>query len=162
MLKSHTLLFLLVLSVLTTAISGCKKADAVVFEEFQSTNNSDWDWKDAKTFNFEINDTTCYYSILASLRISGKYSYSNIWIIYQLQGNNYKEKKQFQIELADQTGRWIGEGMSNLISYEQHIIPKLKLRPGKYSIAFSQNMRDQHLVGVNDIGLRILKGKQIL
>ena len=49
---------------------------------------------------------------------------------HQLRGNNLNNKKQIQIELADQTGRWLGEGMSNLITYEKPIVIQQKLPIG--------------------------------
>jgi len=71
-------------------------------------------------------------------------------------------KTQFQIELADQTGRWLGNGMSNLISYEQPLLLKTKLRKGHYTFKLSHNMREDLISGVNDVGIKVEKGQFIL
>jgi gliding motility-associated lipoprotein GldH len=72
------------------------------------------------------------------------------------------QKKQFQIELADQTGRWLGKGMSNLISYEKPLLLKIPLRKGHYTFKLSQNMREDLLSGVSDVGIKVEKGQPIL
>jgi gliding motility-associated lipoprotein GldH len=79
-----------------------------------------------------------------------------------LRGNNFNNKKQIQIELADQTGRWLGEGMSNLITYEKPLVIQQKLPIGTYTWSLSQNMRDESLQGVSDIGIKVEKGQPIL
>ena len=96
---------------LAVAFTQCGLPKNTIAEEFQPIPSSTWTWKDSKTFTFTVDDSTHYYNLSIGLRINGTYAYSNIWLISQLRGNNLNNKKQIQIELADQTGRWLGEGM---------------------------------------------------
>lgn len=143
-------------------LTNCSVPQNTIAEEFQSIEASTWKWSDAKTFTFNIDDSTHYYNLSIGLRINGTYSYSNIWLISQLKGNNLNNKSQVQIELADQTGRWLGDGMSNLISYKQPAIVQKKLPIGTYTWSISQNMRDESLLGAADIGIQVEKGQPIL
>ncbi len=143
-------------------IPSCSVPEDLIAEDFQAIENGAWNWKDGKKFTFTIDDTTCFYTISTGLRITGKYAYSNIWMIYTIEGNGWNQKEQFSIEIADQTGRWLGVGMSNLIAYEKPIIPKIKLKAGVYQISIVQNMREESLSGIQDVGVKIQKGPLIL
>ena len=154
--------------------NACGLPENTITEEFQTLDKGIWGWKDTRTFSFDIEDSTHYYNIYCGLRLEGTYNYSNIWMIYELSNNPLDatisnplnlfptQKKQFQIELADQTGRWLGKGMSNLISYEKPLLLKIPLRKGHYTFKLSQNMREDLLSGVSDVGIKVEKGQPIL
>lgn len=142
-------------------LSGCVKDKNTVFDEFRNVNIESWGWNDAKTFEFTIEDSSFTYSLECGLRITGSYNYSNIWLLYTLDGPSVSTKNQFQIQLSDNTGKWLGKGKSNLISYEKIFIENAKFKPGKYTLRFNQNMRDEKLSAVSDIGLKIYKGSKI-
>jgi gliding motility-associated lipoprotein GldH len=160
-IKLHKILFLAYIGVIAFS-QGCNKPENTMAEEFQEIQNNTWLWSDSKTFTFSIDDSTHFSNFYIGLRIQGTYAYSNIWLISQIQGNNTNIKEQVQITLADQTGRWLGEGMSNLISYQQPVYLQKKLAPGTYTWTVSQNMRDEKLIGVADIGIKVEKGQPIL
>lgn len=143
-------------------ISGCGVPQNTSAEEFQEIQNNTWAWSDGKRFTFTIDDSTHYYNFSIGLRIQGTYAYSNIWLISQIQGNNTNIKEQVQIDIADQTGRWLGEGMSNLITYLKPVYVHKQLAPGTYTWTISQNMRDEKLSGVVDVGIKVEKGQPIL
>lgn len=164
----------LILSIALIFIDSCGLPENTITEEFQTVDKGIWGWKETKSYTFTIEDSTHFYNIYCGLRITGKYNYSNIWLIYELAESKSEnasavnspgtslQKKQFQIELADQTGRWLGKGMSNLISYEQPLLIKTKLKKGNYTFKLSQNMREDLLSGVNDVGIKVEKGQPIL
>ena len=141
--------------------SACVKDNKTVFDEFKDLTGQTWHWNDSKPFTFEIKDSTYTYNLSCGLRISGAYKYSNIWLIYTLEGQQLATKNQFQIQLSDNTGKWLGKGMSNLISYEQVFMQNIKFKAGKYTLRFNQNMRDEKLADVSDIGIKIYKVTKI-
>jgi hypothetical protein len=49
-----------------------------------------------------------------------------------------------------------------LISFQQPFLQNIKFKKGKYRIEFNQNMRDENLEAVNNIGFQIVKGPLIL
>ena len=164
----------LILSITLFLLNSCGLPENTITEEFQTMEKGIWGWKETKSFSFDIEDTTHYYNVYCGLRLNGTYNYSNIWLIYELSESKLDTpivnntsltpllKKQFQIELADQTGRWLGKGMSNLISYEQPLIIKTKFKKGHYTFKLSQNMREDLLSGVNDVGIKVEKAQPIL
>lgn len=160
-IKLHNL-FLPLLALTFSSFLGCNMPQNTLAEEFQPIENKTWKWSDSKSFTFTIDDTSHYYNFSVGLRIQGTYAYSNIWMISQIQGNNTNIKEQIQVEIADQTGRWLGKGMSNLITYEKPIYIQKKLAAGTYTWSLSQNMRDELLTGIVDVGIKIEKGQPVL
>ncbi|MCX8485037.1 MAG: gliding motility lipoprotein GldH [Bacteroidota bacterium] len=160
-IKLHNL-FLPALALTLLLLPGCNMSQTTLAEEFQPIENKTWKWSDSKSFTFTVDDTTHYYNFSIGLRIQGTYAYSNIWMISQIQGNNTNIKEQVQVEIADQTGRWLGKGMSNLITYLKPIYVQKKLAAGTYTWSLSQNMRDELLNGIVDVGIKVEKGQPIL
>jgi gliding motility-associated lipoprotein GldH len=81
--------------------------------------------------------------------------------LYKLNGPGISHKNQFEVVLSDNTGKWLGKGQGNLISYEKPFDGRLKLKPGKYTVEIAQNMRDEKLAGVSDVGLKVVKAGKI-
>jgi gliding motility-associated lipoprotein GldH len=110
-----------------------------------------------------VTDETHAYNLLTGLRITSEYAYSNIWMLYSLKGpNGYFRKDQFQLVLSDNIGRWKGKGVSNLISYQEPFLNQLQLKKGRYTLTIFQNMRDENLESVNNLGLQVVRGQLIL
>jgi gliding motility-associated lipoprotein GldH len=65
------------------------------------------------------------------------------------------------VVLSDNTGKWLGKGQSNLLSYERNFIRGAKLKPGNYTLEFSQNMRDEKLKSVSDIGVKVRRSGKV-
>ena len=140
---------------------ACSTDEHVVLNSFEKTETAGWHWKEGKQFTFTVEDTTYYYALSCGLRISSGYSYSNIWLLYKLNGPGISHKNQFEVVLSDNTGKWLGKGQGNLISYEKPFDGRLKLKPGKYTVEIAQNMRDEKLSGVTDVGLKVVKAGKI-
>lgn len=140
---------------------SCKNSGAVISDQFVQVNESGWHWNDARKLSFTITDSSFYYDVDCGLRISGSYRYSNIWLIYTLNGPGIQKKEQFEVVLSDNTGKWLGKGQSNLLSYERNFIRGAKLKPGNYTLEFSQNMRDEKLKSVSDIGVKVRRSGKV-
>jgi gliding motility-associated lipoprotein GldH len=96
------------------------------------------------------------------LRIRSNYTYSNIWLLYELEGPGLQQQNQFEITLSDQTGRWMGQGKSNLITFQQPFLDQIPFKAGTYTLRIKQNMRDEQLAGVSDVGFQLVRGRPIL
>lgn len=140
---------------------SCTTDQSVLLNKFEKAEVSGWNWGQGKKFTFTIEDSTYYYSLSCGLRITSGYSYSNIWLLYRLDGPVVSQKEQFEIVLSDNTGKWLGKGQGNLISYEKPFAGRLKLKPGIYTLEIAQNMRDEKLTGVSDVGLKVIKAGKI-
>jgi gliding motility-associated lipoprotein GldH len=94
-----------------------------------------------------------------NLRVTSDYKYSNIFVLISQSGPNIKNASQrYEMRLADKEGQWLGKGSGNLYSYQEpflvnHIFPA----KGTYTFLIEQNMRDNPLREVSDVGLRVEK-----
>ena len=122
--------------------------------------NETWAWEKPVQFVYEQNQTENKVNLNAVLRIKTSYGYSNIWLKYNIKGPELNEINQFSIQLADnQYGKWLGQGSGSLLTYEQVFIQNKVLKPGKYTVTIWQNMRDQKITNVVDMGLKATKGE---
>lgn len=140
---------------------GCRAGENKIIDEFKEVNMDKWSWHSPVDFTFEIKEPGYYYDFYCGLRISGSYNYSNIWLIYTVDGPKLSTKEKLQIQLSDNTGKWLGKGMNNLLVYKALFARKVKLEPGKYTIKFTQNMRDEELRYVSDVGLKVVRAGKV-
>jgi len=134
-------------------------SDRKVFDKFQTVSNSSWNKADEYFFKFNIDDNAVGYDLSVQLRNSNLYPYQNIWLLCsQLKGDAI-ETDTIQYFLADDFGRWTGNG----VSIFQSLIPMRSNYffpdTGMYSINIRHGMRDEILYGVEDVGLLITKTK---
>lgn len=112
--------------------------------------------KTAKT-TVDIKDSTARYTIFFKVRNTIDYRYANIYVIARLKdGKSILKNQRFQFQLANANGKWTGKGSGDLYS---NIFPLLKNysfpKAGKYEIEVEQNMRDNPLVGISDVGITV-------
>lgn len=114
---------------------------------------------DKACFSFQIEDTTSRYDILADLRSSDAYPWSNIFIYSTFEDSlGYSHTDTLKCVLCDSIGRATGHGMSNV---KENTIPVKSSfvfpHSGVWTVCFAHGMRNVELQGINSIGLRILK-----
>lgn len=153
-------IYILVAALVITV--SCSSNKGKVYQQFKEVSTSAWHWKDSKSFDFVIDETGYYYNINLDLRITGSYSLSNIWLLYKTNGPSFDKENQVEIPLSDNTGKWLGKGQGNLLTYSKTLYPNIKLEKGTYRFVLSQNTREENLSGVSDIGISVIKTNKAL
>ena len=134
---------------------GCH--DQTVFDQVTSISSEGWKYTDKISFEYVISDTLASYDILIHVRNTKNYSYSNLWLFIETfsPAGNY-QKDTIEIALADETGKWLGEGSQSintmLVPYKKDI--RFSER-GIYETRIQHAMRDTVLMNIMDIGLRV-------
>ena len=147
-----------IIIIATCLFFSCGK-DAV-FNKFQPIKDKVWDKQDEYFFNFEIKETSAPYNISLLLRNNDIYPYQNIWVIIEeSQPSGITIKDTIEHTLADDFGKWTGNGItlfqSRIPVKNQYHFPDT----GKYTINIRHGMRDDRLKGIEDIGLFVEKSK---
>ncbi len=94
-----------------------------------------------------------------NIRNADTYKFSNLYIFMTttlLHGEI--EKDTLQLILANDNGRWLGNGLGDI--FESRILFKEKfkfIQPGIYQFKLEQAMRLNPLPGILDVGIRIEK-----
>jgi hypothetical protein len=127
-LVGNLLRFVLLSCIITTTISSCTDPNRVMDENTSITNHN-WGYGNKVKFDVQINDAAIPYNLYLNLRVTANYRYSNMWL---------------------------GKGSGSMYSYQ---IPfKTGYRfpsKGRYHFEIEQNMRDNPLRSVSDVGLRV-------
>lgn len=141
-------------------ITGCTDPDRV-FDQNTSIANRNWAYANLVKYNVNITDETAAYNLYFNLRVSGDYKYANIFVLLHTSGPGQKPTLvRYELKLAKPDGEWLGSGSGSLYSFQipfkgHYHFPAR----GTYHFAIEQNMRDNPLRQVSDVGLRIEKAQ---
>ena len=157
-MKKGLILFYLAVSASLLLFAGCTDKNAIID---QNTEVPDHNWTYLNRFRFpvKIEDEKQAYTVYMNLRVTGDYKYSNIFILFHQTGPDNKPGfNRLEFKLANADGEWLGDGSGNLYNY-QMIFRQGYHFPAKgiYHFAIEQNMRDNPLHEVSDVGLRVEK-----
>jgi gliding motility-associated lipoprotein GldH len=153
----HISLFPLIITV-AFLFSSCNESP--YFEEYLSVGEAGWQADSTASFQVEIEDTTCSYALVFNLRANNNYPYSNLYLFRKILSEESTEYADTaQIFLADAYGRWLGDGIGALKTFQRPYRknPLSFRKKGLYTFEFSQAMRTNALDGVEEVGLTIYK-----
>ncbi|MBU0696065.1 MAG: gliding motility lipoprotein GldH [Bacteroidetes bacterium] len=146
---------LIFIGVVVAVLQSCN--DNALVNTFETIPNQNWSYVNPIKAKVEITDSTKPYNIYLNFRHTPDYNYSNIWLRFHLLGPKLKdlpERKEFELALAD--GAWLGKGSGNLYNYQLIYKEGYKFpSAGTYTIVVEQNMRDNPLKNISDVGIRV-------
>jgi gliding motility-associated lipoprotein GldH len=152
--------FYLLPAVMLLLLAACTDPGAVM-DKSTEIDNHNWSYVNPVKFDVAIDDPSQAYNISLNLRVTGDYRYSNLFILFHQNGQSIKPKTtRFEFKLASSDGEWLGSGSGNLYSFQIPFLTNYKFpAKGVYHFAIEQNMRDNPLHEVSDVGLRVEKVK---
>jgi gliding motility-associated lipoprotein GldH len=155
----HKLLFTALPVLLILFSSGCTDPNSII-DQNTSIDNHNWSYAKIVKYPVKIDDATIPYNVCVNLRVTGDYRYSNIFLLVRRNGPKLNASTRFEIKLANKDGEWLGQGSGNLYSYQVPIITNFRFPDkGIYQFEIEQNMRDNPLHEISDVGLRVEKAK---
>jgi gliding motility-associated lipoprotein GldH len=139
---------------------SCSDPNAIV-DKSTEIDNHNWSYTNLVKYDVTIDNPRIDYNVSLNLRVTGDYRYSNLFVLFHQSGPGLKPKTtRFEFKLADQNGEWLGTGSGNLYSYQIPFLTHYKFpAKGVYHFAIEQNMRDNPLHEVSDVGLRVEKAQ---
>ncbi|MBV8390416.1 MAG: gliding motility lipoprotein GldH [Mucilaginibacter sp.] len=153
-------LFFAALPVLAMLFLNSCSDPGMIIDQNTPVDNHNWSYANTVKNTVKIDDPSIAYNIYINLRVTGEYKYSNIFVLLHKGGPGLKGTTRFEIKLANLDGEWLGQGSGNLYSYQVPIMTNFKFpAKGTYSFSIEQNMRDNPLHEVNDVGMRVEKAK---
>ncbi|MCX2432143.1 MULTISPECIES: gliding motility lipoprotein GldH [unclassified Pedobacter] len=115
-----------------------------------------WTYRNHIVNAFEIKDNAKPYNIYFKLRHTADYKYSNIFILAHFNTGKKVITRRYQYKLAKNDGEWLGSGSGNIFSYTLPMQTNFHFPTnGKFSIEIEQNMRDNPLLEVVDLGILV-------
>lgn len=136
-------------------ISACQNPP--VYNVHTTLENKGWSYNFKPKYFVPIRDTSLYYNVFLNIRHTDKYKYSNLFVIFTLEDVNLQRtESKYEFKLAESDGRWLGTGSGFIYSYKLPILEKVKFdKPGIYLMQLEQNMRDEPLLHIEDIGIKV-------
>lgn len=128
------------------------------FYQQQESVKNNWDKDTALEFDFEIKDTAMAYDFFLLSRNNNSYEYSNLYLITEFKnpgGEKFKDTLQYFLSYPD--GEWIGKGNS---LKELYLLYRENINfsdTGKYELKVWHGMRENQLVGIEDLSLIVDK-----
>lgn len=158
MKRAFNFIYLLPALLLIMALASCSDPNAVIDKNIEIDNHN-WSYGNLVKFDVKIDDEKVPYNLYFNLRVTGNYKYSNIFILFHQTGpDNKPAVNRMEFKLANTDGEWLGDGSGNLYSYQMIFRQGYRFpAKGIYHFAIEQNMRDNPLHEISDVGLRVEK-----
>lgn len=141
-------------------LAGCIDSKAVI-DQNTAVASHNWLYLSKFKYDVKIDDPKAAYNLYLNLRITAAYKYSNLFVLIQQAGPDRKTKvNRYELKLAGKDGEWFGQGSGNLYTYQVPFRTNYKFAAkGVYHFYIEQNMRDNPLREVSDVGLRVEKSQ---
>jgi gliding motility-associated lipoprotein GldH len=156
MMRLNKFAFILIL--VAALFSSCNDPN-VLIDQNTEIDNHNWSYTNVINSTIKVDDNAVPYNIYLNLRVTGDYKYSNIFVlVHQTGPANKTLTTRYEFKLAEADGKWLGQGSGNLYSYQMMFRQGYKFpAKGIYHIGIEQNMRDNPLHEISDVGLRVEK-----
>lgn len=141
-------------------LASCQTTD--LFEKTVSIPQQQWKTSYKPSFTFEIKDTTVAYQLYITFRHNDKYNFNNLWVnLYTLSPDKKSGKAQYELPLANNEKGWLATGMDDIYEHRIALTPLNQdfrfSKAGTYTFTLEQIMREDPLMNVLNVGLRIEK-----
>ena len=128
-----------------------------VFDLYKEVDSQGWDVTDTISFEVEIDSQeNGLYNTFIGLRNNNDYLYANIFFFVNVElPSGIHRIDTLQYILAAPDGKWLGSGVGeikyNLLKFKENE----SMQSGLYKYKIVHGMRDDVLIGIEDVGLRI-------
>ena len=139
------------------AVWAASCSDTAVLDENVAIDDNTWHYDDQPELGAHITDKAKRYNVYLNLRHTAEYRYSNIFLLIHQSGPGMADTTQrVELKLAEPDGRWTGRSTGSMYAH-QMLIHENTLFPdtGIYRFVIEQNMRENPLRGVADVGIRV-------
>jgi gliding motility-associated lipoprotein GldH len=136
---------------------ACKKEN-IIFEKNYDIKNAHWTYTDTLDFAFDIADTMALYDMVLTVQHTPQYPLQNLYTnIYTKFPTGERIKQLLNIDMADNTGKWVGDCNSSECNLEIPIQENAFFNiKGQHIITLEQYMRIDSLSGIQNISFKII------
>lgn len=152
MIKQKLILSLFALALL---LQSC--GNKYLVDQNMEVADNNWTYAQSLKVPVEVKDVNQAYNIYFKLRHTTAYRYSNLYVVAHLKGPGSNKHTRYQFKVANLNGQWLGKGSGDIYTYTFPLLTDYRFaQPGKYEIEIEQNMRDNPLIGISDVGISVL------
>ncbi|MGP8216959.1 MAG: gliding motility lipoprotein GldH [Bacteroidia bacterium] len=156
MYRNRSFFFLL----LGIAIIFCSCNKGVMYQKYISIPDNTWLANKPVTFTVSVDDTINYYNVFVNIRNADDYDFGNLYLFVDITApNRVTERDTMNCILADNAGRWLGNGLGDIWDNKIWFKKNARFHKGEYKFTYTQAMRVDTLQQIMDVGLRIEKAQ---
>lgn len=139
------------------SILGLTACNSPIYDKTHIIEKNVWAAQNPISFEFEIQDTNKLYNIFLEVEHSTNYPYQNAYCQVESFLHNQSIQKQLRsLELADYKGNWKGTDNVETHTVKIPFVHKTQFNsPGKYTIALTQDTRNENLEGIHSLRLLV-------
>ncbi|SMC70228.1 gliding motility lipoprotein GldH [Pedobacter africanus] len=146
---------LLLFVALLVTFSSCDTNN--IADTNQTMPSRNWSYANKVKVVVDIKDISKPFNIYFKLRHTADYRYANIFVLFNVKSVQKKRNRRYEFKLAQADGQWNGSGSGNLYTYTFPLLTNFKFpAPGKYELELEQNMRDNPLKEISDVGIKVV------
>jgi gliding motility-associated lipoprotein GldH len=133
-----------------------------VFDQYKSVGKA-WHKDSIVSFDLPLVDTTKTYNLFVNLRANNNYPYNNLFLIVSMDHPNMMTQVDtLEYLMANEEGRLLGEGFSDIKESKLFFKEKLRFKTGEYKVHVRHAVREngkvagvESLKGISEVGFRI-------
>lgn len=145
--------------IVSLLLVGCQ--GDIVYTVFKSLPNVGWEADSSLCYQPVITDSVADYQMLITIRHTDVYPYQNLWLFVDIEQDSLLlTRDTIECYMANERGEWLGGGLT------VHELPLLYSEnyqfsnSGEYQISITQGMREDTLVGIKEVGVKIIRNEQ--
>lgn len=148
-----------ILSICAVAFISCHSA---YFEKSYGFSSQNWGYDDAKSFSFEIDDSTQVFDMILKLEHTDEFPYQNLYLKTATQfPSDTLVEQLLSLEISDEAGNWFGTCSGANCSISIPIQTNVHFsESGIYNLSLEQYTRTDSLNGIKRISLSLIEKKQ--
>ncbi|MDD3211041.1 gliding motility lipoprotein GldH [Bacteroides graminisolvens] len=128
-----------------------------VYHSFKHVNPKGWSKHDTLSFEIGLKETAYRYNIRAQIRNLSSYAYQDLYLCIKsnIPDSTIWQTDTIKFQLINKEGEIIGKGWGDLYELSVPYRNNILVKPGKYTIKISHEMKDNYLKGINDVGIKV-------
>ena len=145
--------------IVSLLLVGCQ--GDIVYTVFKSLPNVGWEADSSLCYQPVVTDSVVDYQMLITIRHTDVYPYQNLWLFVDIEQDSLLlTRDTIECYMANERGEWLGGGLT------VHELPLLYSEnyqfgnSGEYQISITQGMREDTLVGIKEVGVKIIRNEQ--
>lgn len=142
--------FIALLAVMAAVITGCTSRGD--FSRFADMPAEGWVYGDTVKFDTGRDDSITPGRLSVALRHNNDYEFSNLWLEVRYTNRGHLMIDTINLQLADDYGRWLGEGFGATRQGEKTIATDVLPDP-RHDISVRHIMRVDTLHGIEAVGI---------
>ncbi len=143
------------MALLAVGLYSCDQSR--IYESNIDIPKEGWHRDQRAKFQVEITDTVNACNVYINVRNNSQFKYMDLWLFVDvLSPSGSAQRDTLKIMLADHRGKWLGNGLGD--KFDNRLLFQQNIRfpvSGIYTFEYEQAMRDEPLIGIDDIGLRV-------